>query len=36
VSPAPTFVPGEFDQALLEGIDLLVLSPGLPGDLPWW
>jgi UDP-N-acetylmuramoylalanine--D-glutamate ligase len=28
------FSPGEFDQALLEGIDLLVLSPGLPGDLP--
>ncbi|MDO8341018.1 MAG: UDP-N-acetylmuramoyl-L-alanine--D-glutamate ligase, partial [Candidatus Woesebacteria bacterium] len=27
------FLPGEFDQALLEGIDLLVLSPGLPGDL---
>jgi UDP-N-acetylmuramoylalanine--D-glutamate ligase len=28
------FLPGEFDKALLEGIDLLVLSPGLPGDLP--
>ena len=28
------FSPGEFDQALLAGIDLLVLSPGLPGDLP--
>ncbi len=27
------FSPGEFDQALLAGIDLLVLSPGLPGDL---
>ena len=28
------FCSGEFDQALLAGIDLLVLSPGLPGDLP--
>lgn len=28
------FLPGEFDQALLEGIDLLVLSPGLPSSLP--
>jgi UDP-N-acetylmuramoylalanine--D-glutamate ligase len=28
------FLPGEFDEALLEGVDLLVLSPGLPGDLP--
>ncbi len=28
------FLPGGFDEALLEGIDLLVLSPGLPGDLP--
>jgi len=28
------FLPGEFDQALLEGIDLLVLSPGLPAGLP--
>ena len=28
------FLPGEFDQALLAGIDLLVLSPGLPASLP--
>jgi UDP-N-acetylmuramoylalanine--D-glutamate ligase len=28
------FLPGEFDQVLLEGIDLLVLSPGLPASLP--
>lgn len=28
------FLPGEFDQALLDGIDLLVLSPGLPASLP--
>ena len=28
------FCSGEFDQALLAGIDLLVLSPGLPVDLP--
>ena len=27
------FVAGEFDKALLEGIDLLVLSPGLSGGL---
>ena len=27
------FLPGEFDKALLDGIDLLVLSPGLSGDL---
>jgi UDP-N-acetylmuramoylalanine--D-glutamate ligase len=27
------FLPGEFTAALIEGIDLLVLSPGLPGDL---
>ena len=27
------FVPGEFDKALLAGIDLLVLSPGLSGGL---
>lgn len=27
------FIPGAFDQALLDGIDLLVLSPGLPGGL---
>jgi UDP-N-acetylmuramoylalanine--D-glutamate ligase len=27
------FLPGEFGKALLAGIDLLVLSPGLPGDL---
>lgn len=28
------FVAGEFDAALLDGIDLLALSPGLPGSLP--
>ena len=28
------FLPGEFAAALIEGIDLLVLSPGLPGNLP--
>ena len=28
------FVAGEFDKALLDGIDLVALSPGLPGDLP--
>ncbi len=27
------FIPGEFDKALLDGIDLLVLSPGLSGGL---
>ncbi len=27
------FIAGEFDKALLEGIDLLVLSPGLSGGL---
>ena len=27
------FCPGEFDKALLEGIELLVLSPGLSGGL---
>ena len=27
------FVPGEFDKALLGGIDLVAVSPGLPGDL---
>ncbi|MDP1612042.1 MAG: UDP-N-acetylmuramoyl-L-alanine--D-glutamate ligase [Sulfuritalea sp.] len=27
------FVPGEFDKALLDGIDLVVLSPGLSGGL---
>jgi UDP-N-acetylmuramoylalanine--D-glutamate ligase len=31
--PGADFLPGEFDNALLAGIDLLVLSPGLPGDL---
>jgi UDP-N-acetylmuramoylalanine--D-glutamate ligase len=31
--PGADFSPGEFDRALLAGIDLLVLSPGLPGDL---
>lgn len=28
------FFAGEFNAALLDGIDLLVTSPGLPGDLP--
>jgi UDP-N-acetylmuramoylalanine--D-glutamate ligase len=28
------FRSGEFEPGLLDGIDLLVLSPGLPGDLP--
>ncbi len=28
------FVAGEFSSALLDGIDLLAVSPGLPGDLP--
>ncbi len=28
------FSPGEFDQTLLAGIELLVLSPGLPASLP--
>jgi len=28
------FSPGDFNQSLLDDIDLLVLSPGLPGDLP--
>ena len=28
------FCAGEFDKSLLDGIDLLVLSPGLPGKLP--
>ncbi len=28
------FVPGEFSAGLLDGIGLLLLSPGLPGDLP--
>ena len=27
------FLPGEFAPALLAGVDLLVLSPGLPGDM---
>ena len=27
------FISGEFDKALLDGIDLLVLSPGLPASL---
>jgi len=31
--PGADFRSGEFDQALLAGIDLLVLSPGLPGNL---
>ena len=31
--PGPEFVAGEFDKALLGGIDLLVLSPGLSGGL---
>jgi UDP-N-acetylmuramoylalanine--D-glutamate ligase len=31
--PDAEFVPGEFDKALLAGIDLLVLSPGLSGGL---
>ncbi|MDP2826389.1 MAG: UDP-N-acetylmuramoyl-L-alanine--D-glutamate ligase [Sulfuritalea sp.] len=29
----PEFIAGEFDKALLDGIDLLVLSPGLSGGL---
>ena len=29
----PEFIAGEFDQALLDGVDLLVLSPGLSGGL---
>ena len=29
----PEFIAGEFDKALLAGIDLLVLSPGLSGGL---
>jgi UDP-N-acetylmuramoylalanine--D-glutamate ligase len=32
-APGADFVPGEFDKALLAGIDLLVLSPGLSGGL---
>ena len=28
------FFAGEFNTALLDGIDLVVVSPGLPGDLP--
>jgi len=28
------FRPGEFDMGLLDGIDLVALSPGLPSDLP--
>jgi UDP-N-acetylmuramoylalanine--D-glutamate ligase len=28
------FSPGDFNQSLLDGIDLLVLSPGLPASLP--
>ena len=28
------FCPGEFDKSLLDGIDLVALSPGLPSDLP--
>ncbi|MDD5174989.1 MAG: UDP-N-acetylmuramoyl-L-alanine--D-glutamate ligase [Sterolibacterium sp.] len=27
------FIPGEFDKSLLEGVDLLALSPGLSGGL---
>lgn len=32
--PAAEFIAGDFRQELLAGIDLLALSPGLPGDLP--
>jgi UDP-N-acetylmuramoylalanine--D-glutamate ligase len=28
------FCPGEFDMGLLDGVDLVALSPGLPSDLP--
>jgi UDP-N-acetylmuramoylalanine--D-glutamate ligase len=31
---AADFCPGEFGQDLLDGIDLVALSPGLPSDLP--
>jgi len=31
--PSADFVAGEFDKALLDGVDLLVLSPGLSGGL---
>ena len=31
--PGARFMAGEFDKALLDGIDLLALSPGLPGAL---
>ena len=35
MSPASAdFRGGEFELTLLDGIDLLVLSPGLPGNLP--
>ena len=32
-SASADFVAGEFDKTLLDGIDLLVLSPGLSGGL---
>ncbi len=32
--PAAEFFSGEFDQSLLQGIDLLALSPGLASSLP--
>ena len=32
-APSADFATGEFDKALLDGIDLLVLSPGLSGGL---
>ena len=30
----PEFIAGEFAEALLEGVDLLVISPGLSPDIP--